>query len=243
MSDDPDQHRFRPIQQAQGHPGLVRLPFGRAAALLTRAALDLVFPPRCAGCGRVDTPWCDRCQHELDQLPPLAHVQRLPPLRACAATGVYDGKLASTIQSLKYENATALAVPLGVRLVTALAALNWTFDMIIPVPLHTNRLRQRGYNQSQLLGEHVAEHLTLPCNSSALMRRRNTPAQVGLTRPQRHANMQDAFAASTPQVSGCSILLIDDVYTTGATLQACATALKDAGAASVYSLTVAVARL
>jgi ComF family protein len=239
MSDDPDQHRSRTIQQAQGQTGLVRFSFARAAA----AVLDLVFPPRCAGCGRVDSFWCDRCQQEIDQLPTLAAVQRLPPLRACAATSVYEGKLASAIQALKYENATALAVPLGERLVAALAALNWTFDMIIPVPLHTNRLRQRGYNQSQLLGEHVAEQLTQRCELSALMRRRNTPAQVGLTRPQRRANMQDAFAASASHVSGSSILLIDDVYTTGATLQACATALVAAGAVSVCSLTVAVARL
>ncbi len=191
----------------------------------------------------MDTVWCDRCQHEIDQLPPVAHIQRIAPLRACAATGIYEGKLAAAIQALKYENATALAAPLGERLAAALASLNWIFDMIIPVPLHTNRLRQRGYNQSQLLGEHVAEHLALLCNSSALIRRRNTPAQVGLTRPQRHANMQDAFAASAPQVSGFSILLIDDVYTTGATLQACAAALMAAGAASVRSLTVAVAHL
>lgn len=239
MSDDPDLYQFRANRQAQGQPGLVRLSFGRAA----RLALDLIFPPRCAGCGRVDTPWCSRCQAALDRLPPLASVHRLPPLTACAATGVYEGTLAAAIQALKYENATDLAAPLGERLVAALAALHWTFDTIIPVPLHTHRLRQRGYNQSQRLGEHVAEQLHLPFNTSALIRHRNTPAQVGLTRPERRANVQDAFRASAPQVSGCSILLIDDVYTTGATLQACATALTTAGAAAVYSLTVAVARL
>lgn len=206
------------------------------------AALDLVFPPRCAGCGRVDTYWCDRCAREIDQLPLLGAVPAIDGLTGSAATAVHEGKLQEAVQALKYDNARPLAAVLARRLDSCLRHMNWTIDMIVPVPLHTARLRERGYNQSQLLGEHVAQLQSIPCTSSALRRWRSTASQVGLSGDQRRANVSDAFRAESQAIHDKSILLIDDVTTTGATLQACALALLEAGARAVYSLTVTVAR-
>jgi len=210
-------------------------------ARLINLGIDLLYPPRCAGCGRVDVRWCSQCQQELEQVAvDLLRTNRLPPLLSAAATGIHEGKLQQAVHALKYSGATELMVPLGNRLVTALASLKWSIDVIVPVPLHTSRERERGYNQSQQLGDYMAQVLGISCEHSALLRWRDTPPQVGLNRAQRQTNMQGAFRANT-NLSG-SILLIDDVFTTGATLQACALAAHDAGASAIYSLTVSAAR-
>ncbi|HEX2906739.1 MAG TPA: ComF family protein [Phototrophicaceae bacterium] len=204
--------------------------------------IDLVFPPRCAGCGRVDTLWCERCQTALEQMPPPRQVQPLPPLSGMASSGVHAGKIQQAIWSLKYENGRALAEPLGERLAQHLAHLEWAIDQVVPVPMHAHRLAERGYNQAQLLAEQLALHAALPCVPTALRRWRFTPSQVGMGRSERLTNVKDAFAADAALVQGRTILLVDDVYTTGATLSACAEALLAVGAAAVYGLTVSAAR-
>jgi ComF family protein len=214
---------------------------GRLARFV-HLGIDLLYPPRCAGCGRVDARWCAQCQQELVQgAVVLLRTNRLPPLRSAAATGLHEGKLQQAVHALKYSGATEeLMVPLGNRLLTALASLKWPIDVIIPVPLHTARQRERGYNQSQQLGGYMAQVLGVPCDPLALLRWRDTPPQVGLNREQRQANMRGAFRANK-SLSG-RVLLIDDVFTTGATLQACALAAHDAGASAIYALTVSAAR-
>ena len=109
--------------------------------------------------------------------------------------------------------------------------------MIVPVPLHINRLRERGYNQARLIAGHVAQMRGLPLVPQAIYRQVETHSQVGLNAEEREANMQGAFGADPQTVSAQTILLIDDVYTTGATLAACAQAAREAGAAAVYGLT------
>lgn len=205
--------------------------------------LDLLYPPRCAGCGRVDTIWCSRCQQEIDALPFPDRLALLPPLRGSATTGVHEGKLQQAVHAMKYENARALAITLGERLSRCLHEQAWTIDMIVPVPLHIQREKMRGYNQAQLLGAYVAAQHNLPLVCTAITRQRDTATQVGLTREQRHANVHGAFVADPSAVTKQQILLIDDVFTTGATLQACAQAALDAGAAAAYSLTVTAARI
>jgi len=208
---------------------------------LVNLGIDLLYPPRCAGCGRVDARWCVQCQQELDQVAvDLLRTNRLPPLRSAAATGLHEGKLQQAVHALKYSGATELMIPLGNRLLTVLSTLKWPIDVIIPVPLHAARQQERGYNQSQQLGDYMAQVLGISCDPSALLRWRDTPPQVGLNREQRQANMQGAFRANT-SLSG-SVLLIDDVFTTGATLQSCALAAHDAGASAIYALTVSAAR-
>jgi ComF family protein len=177
---------------------------------------------------------------ELQASPLDLHRLRLPPLQFLAATGIHEGKLQQAVHALKYERAHELAAPLGDRLISALASLGWTIDILIPVPLHTARQQERGYNQSQQLGGYMAQVLGIPCDSMALLRWRDTPPQVGLNRAQRQANVRGAFR-SQARISG-SVLLIDDVFTTGATMQDCARAAYQAGATAVYGLTVTAAR-
>jgi competence protein ComFC len=224
------------FQEARAVPGLLA-----SQSLMRRwlrAGIQLVFPPRCAGCGRVDEFWCARCQVEIDAIPLATHVEPCSPLVAVAFTGTHTGKLQEAQWALKYDNMPEIAEPLGQRLAERFLMLNWTIDMIVPVPMHAARLRERGYNQAQLLGEYAARQLTIPCIAEAIRRLRQTQSQVTLNAQERLANMQDAFEANPQLVTDQTILLIDDVYTTGATLAACAQAALDAGATAVYGLTV-----
>ncbi len=237
----PGNHIFNGIQEARVSPGLFA-----PKDLLQRGwnlLVDLIFPPRCVGCGRIDTIWCERCNERLESTAFPTSVRPLPPLAGISATAVHQDIIREAVQGLKYGNAHILCEPLGARLVTELRRQNWTIDSIVPVPLHTSRLAERGYNQAQLLSEVVAREMNLPCSPDAIQRQRNTQSQVTLGAAERLANMKDAFHSQPTYVSGKSILLIDDVYTTGATLRACAEAAIASGATAVYGLTVTVARV
>ncbi|MBK8021364.1 MAG: ComF family protein [Chloroflexi bacterium] len=203
--------------------------------------LDLVFPPCCAGCGRVDTAWCPSCDRKLRAVPLNLQPRTLPYLQACLSTGVHDGELQKAIHLLKYEGVTDVAPALGDRLLVALNECGWSFDTIVPVPLFTARLKERGYNQSQVVGSYMAQHMAQSVVSTALERYRPTRSQVGLSHDERLQNVHDAFRANPSLVSATTILLLDDVMTTGATLQECAHALLDAGARAVMSLTITAA--
>ena len=229
------------LQEALVSPGL--LAPKPLLKQLFNISIDLLFPPRCAGCGRVDSVWCENCQEELEDTLFPDRVAPLAPFTGIASTAVHQGIIREAVQGLKYGDARLLAVPLGERLVTQLHRMNWTIDMIVPVPLHTTRLAERGYNQAQLLSEQVGQATHIPCSPEAVHRQRNTQSQVTLNAAERQTNMADAFQAISPIVINQRILLIDDVYTTGATLSACGQAILQAGAQAVYGLTVTVARL
>jgi ComF family protein len=177
---------------------------------------------------------------ELEAVPFDLRNGKAAPLKGFAATGIHEGKLQEAVHALKYNGAYTLATPLGDRLVAALAALGWQIDVALPVPLHPTRQRERGANQAELLTSHVALTLNLPYSHGTLTRWRDTPPQVGLNREQRLENVRNAFRAQAP-LSG-TVLLVDDVFTTGATLRACAQAAREAGANAVYGLTVSAAR-
>jgi ComF family protein len=117
--------------------------------------------------------------------------------------------------------------------------LNWEIDVVFPVPLSRRRLRERGYNQAALFALPLALGLNVPYRPKALRRVRHTRSQVDLSWGERRENVSGAFAASSDDVSGKTILLVDDVITTGATLNACASALLSAGARAVYAFSVA----
>lgn len=212
-----------------------------AARAAWDVALDLVFPPRCVGCGRVDALWCATCTAELAAVPLQLNIVTLESFAAVASTGIHDGRLRDAVHGLKY-NTPAMGLPLGERLAAALQQLNWSFDLIIPVPLHISRLRERGYNQSQTLCEAVAQQTGIAHHPHALLRYRDTGHQVGLNREERQTNVAEAFQAQGELVAQKRLLLIDDVRTTGATMSACAQAALLAGAAAVYGLTVTEAR-
>jgi ComF family protein len=221
-------------RKAQVSPGL----FAPVLSLIA----DLVFPPRCAGCGRVDHYWCANCQRDIEQMTLSPTVSPLPPLTAIASTGTHTGKLREAVQGLKYDNNRQLAEPLGERLAERLATLNWTIDMIVPVPLHIKRLTERGYNQAQVVAEYLAARTGLPCIPQAMRREKFTRSQVELNAAERVENLADAFQGSPELLTGRTVLLIDDVYTTGATLSNCAIAALAVGAQAIYGLTVTAAQ-
>ncbi len=145
----------------------------------------------------------------------------------------------NAIHRLKYKRDVALGEALARMLIQTLVNLAWEIDLVIPVPLGKSRLAERGYNQAALLARPLALAMRLPYQPPALHRMRETRTQVGLSIIERRLNVDGAFQADTALAEGRSVLIVDDVMTTGATLNACAGALLDAGAKHVLSLTLA----
>ncbi len=228
------------------------------------AVLSVVLSPACAACEHpllyptrgpvcddcwqsilpLTPPLCDRCG---DPLPawrivsvPLACCARCrrgsPAIDRARAIGAYDGALRAIIHALKYDGRRSLARPLGRLMRERGADILDGVTCVIPVPLHPSRRRHRGFNQAADLARRVG----IPVRS-ALRRIRATPTQTGLPAAKRHRNMRDAFATTRAarQLKGATVVLIDDVSTTGATLEACARVLKEAGVGEVRALTAA----
>lgn len=171
-----------------------------------------------------------------------------PPFAKAAAYGSYDGGLRELIHLLKYEQVRPAARVLGRMLAEVIAGLALSFGdeavVLIPVPLHASKLRQRGFNQSELIAREAqklkpaGDRLTLA--TTVLERRRQTQSQTGLSRHQRRENVRGAFAVVQPyRVAGREILLVDDVFTTGTTVMECAHILRRAGASKIWVATVA----
>jgi ComF family protein len=186
-------------------------------------------------CFRV--PWCDRCGV------PGTYLRCKCPstpknLEQVRSVGPFDGWLRGAVVQFKYHGEWARAAHLGEPLAAAVAQLQRA-DALIPVPLHSSRLRQRGFNQSLLLAQQVGGLLEIEVKEP-LIRTRRTDAQVSLGAEQRIANVAGAFAVQPHiLVVGLSVVLIDDVITTGSTLSACAEALISAGASSVKAASLA----
>ena len=223
--------------------------------------LSLLYPPRCLACralgeaalcgaclgqiAPVADPACPVCGHTVELKDGCLNCRgRQPAFVRARALGAYEGVLQAAIHQFKYRDRPQLAGPLGRSLATfardhASQLNDLKFDALQPVPMHSTRRRLRGYNQSERLARVVGTELGLPlCN--ALVRSRPTRPQVGLAREARCRNLAGAFTVRRPEeVCGKTLLLIDDVATTGSSLSECAAALKAAGAKAVYALTLA----
>jgi len=152
---------------------------------------------------------------------------------------LFDGRLRHAIHTFKYRRVAALADPLGDALARFWMQSPVLADVIVPVPLYPDRQRERGYNQAALLAHRLGRAAGLPVRPNALRRVRATAAQMSLNASDRKANVAGAFQCEDAAVRGAAVLLIDDVCTTGATLDACAVALMSAGAVVVRGLTLA----
>ncbi len=152
---------------------------------------------------------------------------------------MFEGPLREAIHHLKYSGRTSLAEPLGAYLEARWRSASLPADLIVPVPLHVARQRERGYNQSALLAIPLSRESKLPVVEPALKRIKVTSPQVTLNAAERKANVCEAFEACDDLVRGRRVLLVDDVCTTGATLESSSVALRRAGAASVWALTLA----
>lgn len=141
--------------------------------------------------------------------------------------------------SLKHRRNEALGRRLSEPLIELLDAQEWDIHLVVPIPLSTRRLNERGYNQIDTFGQPLSEKMDLPYSLSALMRMRETDYQVGLNYAQRWQNMRGSFGADSARVKGKRILLLDDIITTGATMEFASEALLEAGAKDVYVLTIA----
>ena len=202
--------------------------------------LDLIFPPACSNCGRVDFRFCTGCLHELERAPVAVSRRRIEALDGLGVTGKHRGLLRNAVRAFKYDGARDLAMPLADRLVKALRMADWLIDAIVPVPLFADREAERGYNQSELLCQQVALATGIPARAEVLRRIRQTSQQALLSEADRRENVRNAFEASAG-LSGLSVLLVDDVATTGATLGECASALRASGASKVYGIAVSYA--
>jgi len=218
-------------------------------ALGTRL-LDLALPARCPGCGSEGPPICNACAPLLDarlDLPAGIHIG-LPsdvpaPLLQLEWCAPFSGLIRDALHELKYSGEKRLALPLGAAIARRWRRAGAGGDVLVPVPVHADRARRRGYDQAELIAGAVAKELGLPC-AAILERARATIAQFDLDRTARATNVSGAFrlkpdAPGTRPLAGRWVVLVDDVVTTGATLAACAQPLLDAGAIGVSAVTVA----
>lgn len=216
--------------------------------------LDLVFPPSCVACNREGAFVCTDCEANLPRLePPYCRKCSDPGPRSlcewCRSTnqpfdGItapyrWSGAVPQMVYALKYRGVRASAPRLAELMASHLSARSISSDIIVPVPLHRRRERERGYNQSELLAKGIANQTGIPIATDVLTRTRNTRPQVTMQNPdERRENITGAFEC-VGDVAGKHVLLIDDVVTTGATIAACSTPLRAAGAMSILALSLA----
>jgi ComF family protein len=186
----------------------------------------------CDQCGRPFNvqPKCPACQYDA------------PSYDELRSWAFYEGPVRKAIHSLKYRGDITLGEILARPLINIIERQAWVSDFVLPVPMGEKRLSSRGYNQATLLARPVAYAIGKPFFPKALRKIRETSTQVGLSFSERLENVKGAFQAAVKNVHGMSVLIVDDVTTSGATMEACACALKKAGAIKVYGLTIARTR-
>src|SRR5438093_3469357 len=207
---------------------------------LLDSLLALLFPDRCGGCARLGELLCRRCR---TALAPYPHGSDHFPtsLNDVWVAFLFSGPMREIVHQFKYRRIRRLAQPLGGLMAAYLAAWPLAIDSVLPVPLHRDRMAERGFNQAEALAREVANTLRLPLIADGLARVRMTEQQARLDARARAENMRGAFrwqGAPPPR----RILLVDDVLTTRATMGACAEALRAAGAEMVYGLALARSR-
>jgi ComF family protein len=201
---------------------------------LGTGVLDLLYPPKCLICGAMAESFCASCAETIapaeDLVPPGA-------INAIRSVGFHEGALREAVLRLKFGRKIALVTPLAELLANSINR-DWRPDALVPVPDHWTRRVERGYNQAELLARQLGRLLEVPVEI-ALRRVRHTGQQIGHGAVERSQRLRGAFEIHPKaNVKDRRILLVDDVWTTGATLGECSTVLQEAGAAAVYATTV-----
>jgi ComF family protein len=220
------------------------------------AALDLLFPQKCLGCGEEGGLLCPTCQKTLLRImPPVCPKCGRPQMSGIICPGCvswltavdgirsplrFDGIIRTAIHQFKYNNLRSIAKPLANFLLDYLINNPVPGNILVPVPLHAKRLRERGYNQSGLLAKELGKSGNWQIIDDCLIRLNYDRPQVRTTSvDERRRNVNQAFICRNDKMAQKQVILIDDVSTSGATLDACARALKSAGALSVWGLVLA----
>jgi len=221
-----------------------------------KAVLDFVLPQSCLDCGRsgeilcrecrlrwprILPPYCPRCGLPSTDEKPCPDCSRLDfDIDGIRSVFLFEGQVRQAIHKFKYDNLRILAFPLAEALASYIESHDIPFDIVMPVPLHHRKLVERGYNQSALLARELVRLRRWTRAEKQLTKLKHTPAQATLgPASARRQNVESVFSALPDSMRPQRILLIDDIATTGSTLDACASALKKAGAVSVWGLTVA----
>ncbi len=218
-------------------------------------AVDLLYPPVCGGCGEKGQRWCKLCADSVSLLSlRICEVCGLPLLKegkcnSCQAEhpayqemrswAIFEGPVRKALHRMKYRQDLGLGDVLAVGMLAYVDTLKWDIDIVVPVPLGKKRFKERGYNQVSLIARPMALAKGWKYLPRSLQRQKETRSQVGLSVNERKENVHDAFIANEREVAGKSVLVLDDVSTTGATLNSCAQALARSGARQVYALTIA----
>lgn len=222
-------------------------------------ALDWCFPPECVRCSEPGQIWCDHCQKEVELVQALVcprcgspnkagklciTCQQNPPafdwVRSWA---IYTEPLKKAIHALKYKNQRSLAAYFSAAIEPIYHSCPASIDLMTVVPLSRKRIRERGYNQIAIVAKALQPQIKIPFLPNAIQRTRHTETQVGKSKQERAENVSGAFQANPIVVQDKTVLILDDVYTTGATLNSCSNALRKAGARQVIGITIARAGL
>lgn len=233
---------------------------------ILKGLIDLIFPPLCAFCGTplaedeggeicpgclgsvrfISPPICPTCGVPFDSQSGDDHLcgqclQGKWHFGSARALGLYDGPIREAIHALKYEGKSFLAKPLVGLLDRAYPFIDYgSYDLLVPVPLHPKRLRERGFNQALVLARAIGRKAEVPCTGFVLRKTRPSAPQIDLSPKEREKNVKGSFAVADPtKVRGKRVLLIDDVMTTGSTVNECARVLLKAGAGWVGVFTMA----
>ncbi len=217
--------------------------------------VDFLYPPLCGGCSKKGVRWCSDCRKNIMPIPePKCDIcglpqakngtcfscQQTPPFyKALRSWAVFEGPIRKALHKMKYKQDLGLGDSLAVEMFSYVKELNWRVDVVVPVPLGKERMKERGYNQVSLFALPLALAMGWKYSARALKRARETVSQVGLSAEERENNVRSAFVANRNKVVGKTVLVVDDVSTTGATLNSCAEALINGGAHEVYALSLA----
>lgn len=213
-------------------------------------ALDWIYPPVCAACGEPGYRLCVNCQSKIKFYKNRNHafpggeldvMKGLEPAHDPAVwiLAEHEGVTRECVHALKYGNNHGIGEMFAVWLAEMVKEEGWEADLVVPVPLSQQRLKERGYNQAARIAKPLALRLGLAYSSFAVARVRETRSQVGLSVAERQLNVSGAFSAVSAIVKDRRVLLVDDVITTGATMRACSKALFLAGAPSVVCVSAA----